>query len=206
MHRLRATDVVLGREVLGAVVEEDAGTGDDDAGPERRRKALVQADRHAVLVARAEVDGVTVAAVAVLERADEALVPFGAVRRQAVQRLEAFQRTEREVAAAVRWHLGDFEAAPLGRDWIDPLGLVCAEVFGIERGWGERAHLLVEVIKVLQSVREVVLHQWIVSQEDAGCFGVAFEQGPHQFGDPGEAGSARDAFAGVADGWLQKVV
>src|ERR1700674_4796542 len=105
MHWPSPADVFIWLEVFRSVVEEDAGAGDDDAGAERRREALAQADRHAALVAGAKVDRVAVAAVGVVEGANQAAVPLRVVRTEAVQRFEVVERGEGQVAAAVRWHL-----------------------------------------------------------------------------------------------------
>src|SRR5205807_1877110 len=75
-----------------------------DAAAEGHVQALAQADRHAAPVDHAQIYGVA-ARDGAAERADEAQVELRLVRAEPAQRLEAAERVEGQVAAAVGRHL-----------------------------------------------------------------------------------------------------
>ena len=91
-------------------MEGDAGSGEDEAGAEAGEENLIKADGHAALIAGAEVDGVAVALGWRLEGADQAQVPLGVLGSQAIERFQAIEGAQGEVAAAVGRELADFEA------------------------------------------------------------------------------------------------
>ncbi len=204
MDRFRARPVLVRLEVGAAVLEEHAGARDGDAGAERLIEALVEADRHAITVHRAEVDRVAVAACRA-ECPDQPVVPLRVVRREAVERFEAVERLEGEVAAAVRRHLADVEVAPPRADGLDPLRLLPGEVLRCERRRRAAAHAAVEVADVLDRVGQVGLDQGVVRQEDALALGVAFEERARHLGDLRQPRRAAHAPASVVNGRLREL-
>src|SRR5439155_1403381 len=80
---------------------------------ERHEEALAQADRHAAPVDDAQIDGVP-ARGGGAQRADQAEVELRVLRVEPVERLEAVDRFEDEVAPAVGRQLAHFDA---GEGW-----------------------------------------------------------------------------------------
>src|SRR5206468_7597869 len=101
------------------------------------------------------------------QRADQAEVELRAVRAEPVERLEAADRLEDEVAPAVGWQLADLDAGEGRASRLDPLRAVGGEVRGRERSRrAPRDGALVEALDVLERARELGLHEGPVGEEE----------------------------------------